>query len=73
MNFALEKHISTMDDKVNFFCPGDIQDMIVIGEEVMSTPPSLDSRTNWDVKAEMGVGKEENFHRVFGYGNLAWV
>jgi hypothetical protein len=61
-----------MDDQVYFFCPGDIQDMMVIGKEVMSTPPSLNPRMYREVKAEMGVGEEEDFYRVYCHGNLVW-
>ena len=71
-DFAPEKHISTMDDEVHFFCLGDIQDMMVIGEEVMSASPSLNSGMKREVEAEMGVGEEEDFYGVLGHGNSVW-
>lgn len=58
-----------MDDKIHFFCLGDIQNMIVIGEEIMSTPPSLNLGMNRVIKAEMSIGEEQDFDGVSGHGN----
>jgi hypothetical protein len=68
---ASEEQISTVDDKVYLFCPGDIQNMMVIGEEVMTTPPPLYLRMNGVIKAEVSVGEEQDFDGVVGHVNLA--
>ena len=70
-DFAPEKQIATMDDEVHIFYPGNIQNMLVIRKKVMSTPPSLNSRVNREIKAEMGIGEEQDFYQRSGHGNLA--
>jgi hypothetical protein len=63
-DFPPEKQISTVYNKVKVFTPGDIQKMMVIGDEIMSTPPSLNSMMTWEVKTEVRVREEDDLFGV---------
>jgi hypothetical protein len=70
-DFAPKKQISTMDDKVHIFYPSNIQNMMVIREEVSSTPPPLNPRMDREIKSKMGICKEQDFYEGLGHVNLA--
>ena len=55
VDLSPEKHISTMDDEIYFFCQGDVQDLLVVGEEIVTTPASLNAGMHRKIETKMAI------------------
>ena len=66
-DFAPEEHVPSMDDKVYFLFLSYIQNVVIIGKEILASPASLNSRMNRKIEAEVGIGEEKNFDEFVGH------
>jgi hypothetical protein len=70
-DFASEKKVPSMNDQVDLPFQGKIQDIVVIGEEVLTPPPTVYSWTNGEIKSQMGIGEKEDLDYIL-HGFEAW-
>ncbi len=60
------KEIAAMDDQVDFTLPCRTERQLEIPEEIFTSPPPPDARTNGCVEAEVSVGQEQDPDRAAG-------
>ena len=51
-----------MDDQINFFLPGLIEDVIKIIKKIETTSDFSAFARNRKIKTQMGIAKKENFY-----------
>ena len=64
-DLAPEEKVSPVNEQVRFLGPGDIQDVMVIGEEIVTATAPLDPGVQGQVKPKVCIGEEEDFEECF--------